>query len=144
MIVHGRLIGDAPFFAVHVQHARFGGIVWMLADTGASRTALLDRDSLSLRIPGDILIPADPPVVGIGGSAATYLVSDVEFTLTGETGLFVRKHDLCVVRHPLESLRTPERARMLRLPSVLGRGMIGPSRFTYESSSRTVTLEFGA
>jgi len=44
MIIRGRFIGDAPYFSTHLRSAYFQGLVWFLADTGASRTTLLDRD----------------------------------------------------------------------------------------------------
>jgi hypothetical protein len=34
MIIRGRFIGDAPYFAVHLRSAYFQGLVWLLADTG--------------------------------------------------------------------------------------------------------------
>ena len=34
MIIRGRFIGDAPYFAVHLRSADFQGLVWLLADTG--------------------------------------------------------------------------------------------------------------
>lgn len=46
MIIRGRFIGDAPYFALHLRATHFQGLVWMLADTGASRTLLLDRDAI--------------------------------------------------------------------------------------------------
>ncbi len=58
MIIRGRFIGDAPYFAAHVRSEQFEGMVWLLADTGASRTTLLDRDVRRLGIPSAALEPA--------------------------------------------------------------------------------------
>ena len=33
MIIRGRFIGDAPYFAVHLRSAYFQGLVWLLVDT---------------------------------------------------------------------------------------------------------------
>jgi len=41
VIIRGRFVGDAPYFAVNLQAANFGGVVWFLADTGASYTQFL-------------------------------------------------------------------------------------------------------
>lgn len=38
------LIGNATYFPVRLGRGEFEGMVWLLADTGASRTTLLDRD----------------------------------------------------------------------------------------------------
>lgn len=55
MIIRGHFVGDAPFFAAHLRLSRFQGTVWLLADTGASRTMLLDRDMKLLGIPPEAL-----------------------------------------------------------------------------------------
>ncbi len=68
MIIRGRFIGDAPYFAVHIRSMHFHGLVWLLADTGVSRTTILDRDVRLLGIPAEALEPAALPIVGIGGS----------------------------------------------------------------------------
>jgi hypothetical protein len=72
VIIRGRFIGDAPYFAVHLRSAHFQGLVWFLADTGASRTTLLDRDGRILGIPSEALEPALLPLVGIGGSVRSW------------------------------------------------------------------------
>ena len=82
MIVRGRFIGDSPYFAVYLRSAHFQGLVWLLADTGASRTTLLDRDVKLLSIPSEALEPALLPIVGIGGSVRSFLVRDVEIILS--------------------------------------------------------------
>ncbi|MBI3329852.1 MAG: hypothetical protein HYZ81_24485 [Nitrospinae bacterium] len=58
MIIRGRFVGDAPYFASHLRSTHFQGLVWFLADTGASRTTLLDRDARLLGIPTQALEPA--------------------------------------------------------------------------------------
>jgi hypothetical protein len=66
VIIRGRFIGDVPYFAAHLRTRHFQGLVWFLADTGASRTTLLDRDVKLLGIPAQSLDPALLPIVGIG------------------------------------------------------------------------------
>jgi len=61
MMIRGRFIGDAPYFAVHIQSVHFHGLVWLLADTGASRTTILDRDVRLLGIAAEALEPAGLP-----------------------------------------------------------------------------------
>jgi len=65
VIIRGRFIADAPYLAAHLRSAHFQGLVWLLADTGASRTTLLDRDVKLLGIAADVLEPALLPIVGI-------------------------------------------------------------------------------
>ena len=67
MIIRGRFIGDAPYFSVYLKSTRFEGIIRMLADTGASRSTLLDRDVKLLGIEDKYLEPSSFPIVGIGG-----------------------------------------------------------------------------
>lgn len=86
MIVRGRFIGDAPYFAVHLSSTYFHGLVWFLLDTGASRTTLLDRDSRLLNIPSGVLVPSSLPIVGIGGSVRSFLIQQVEITLGSDEG----------------------------------------------------------
>ena len=74
MIIPGRFIGDAPYFAARLRSSHFQGMVWLLADTGASRTTLLDRDVALLGIPAKALEATSLPVVGIGGSVRSFLV----------------------------------------------------------------------
>ncbi len=57
MIIQGRFIGNAPYFAVHLRSIHFQGLVWLLADTGASHTTLFDRDVKLLNIPAAALEP---------------------------------------------------------------------------------------
>jgi hypothetical protein len=141
MIIRGRFIGDAPYFAVHLGSARFHGLVWLLADTGASRTTILDRDMKLLGIPGDVLESALLPIVGIGGSGRSFLIRDVEIALAPEEGNLVIRQDPWVVRHDLDQLPPEEVSRILRLPSVMGRDLINRFHFTCDYQAGVVRLE---
>ena len=140
MIIQGRFIGDAPYFTIHLQSAYFQGLIWLLADTGASRTTLLDRDVRLLGIQSEILEPALLPIVGIGGSVRSFLVRGVEVTLTSDEGDVVQRQDLWVVQHDLSQLPPEEVSRILRLPSVLGRDLINRFRFSCDYQSGIVRL----
>jgi len=141
MIIRGRFIGDAPYFAVHLRAARFQGMVWFLADTGASRTTLLDRDVRLLGIKAENLEPASLPIVGIGGSVRSFVVRDVEFTLASDEGDVVQRQDLWIVQHDLNQLPPEEVSRILRLPSVLGRDLINRFHFSCDYQAGIVRLE---
>ncbi len=141
MIVRGRFVGDAPYFAAHLRSAYFQGLVWFLADTGASRTTLLDRDVRLLGISADALEPAPLPIVGIGGSVRSFLVRDVEITLASDEDHVVLRQDLWVVQHDLERLPPEEVSRILRIPSVFGRDLINRFHFACDYGSGIVQLE---
>ncbi len=140
MIVRGRFIGDAPYFAVHLRSTNFEGMVWLLADTGASRTTLLDRDARLLGIPTESLEPALMPIVGLGGSVRAFLLRDVEITLASDERDMVLRQDLWVAKHDLEQLPPEEAARILRLPSVLGRDLFSRFPFTCDYQEGIVQL----
>jgi len=141
MIIRGRFIGDAPYFPAHLRSAYFQGFVWLLADTGASRTTLLDRDVRLLGIKAENLEPALLPIVGIGGSVRSFLVRDVEVALVADEGDVVYRQDLWVVQHDLSQLPPEEVSRILRLPSVLGRDLINRFHFSCDYQAGIVRLE---
>ena len=113
----------------------------MLADTGASRTTLLDRDVGFLGIPAGALEPTMLPIVGVGGSVRSFLIRDVEITFASEKGDVVLRHDCWVVQHDLARLPPDEVSRILRLPSVLGRDLINRFHFTYDYQAGIVQFE---
>jgi len=141
VIIQGRFIGDAPYFALHLRAARFQGLLWMLADTGASRTTLLDRDVKLLRIPAEALEPALLPIVGIGGSVRSFLVRDVGITAASDEGDVVLQQDIWAVQHDLGQLPPEEVSRILRLPSILGRDVINRFHFACDYQAGTVQLK---
>jgi len=141
VIIRGRFIGDAPYFAAHIRAAQFEGMVWLLADTGASRTTLLDRDVGRLGIPSTSLEPALLPMVGIGGSVRSFLLCDAELTFASDEGEMVLQQDVWVVQHDLVRLPPEEVARILRLPSVMGRDLINRFHLSCDYRTGTVQLE---
>jgi hypothetical protein len=140
MIIHGCFIGNAPYFIAHLRSLHFHGNVWFLADTGASNTTLLDRNVKLLDIPADILEPDPYPIIGIGGSINSFLVRDVELTMASDEGDFVFKKNLGVIKHDLNNMSMEESARILRIPSVLGRDLISQFQFIYDYKSKIVGL----
>jgi hypothetical protein len=141
MIIQGRFIRDTPYFVAHLRSAQFQGLIWLLADTGASRTMLLDRDARSLAIPAEALEPALLSLVGIGGSVRSFVLHDVEMTFASDEGDFVLRQELWVAQHDLDRLPPEEVARILRLPSVLGMNIINRFRFTCDYQVGQVRLE---
>ena len=141
MIIRGRFIGEAPYFAMHLRSTHFQGLVWFLADTGASRTTLLDRDVRLLGIPIKALESGMLPIVCIGGSVRSFLLRDVKLTLASDEGDVALRQDLWVVQHDLDQLPPEEVSRILRIPSVLGRDLINRFLFTCNYKSGIVQLE---
>ena len=141
MKIFGRFIGDAPYFAAHLKTEFGEGLVWLLADTGASRTTLLDRDVMLLEIPIESLEPADLPLVGIGGSVRSFTIPKAEITFRSDKGDVVIQHELWVVKHDLKMLPPEEVSRILRLPSLLGRDLINRFRFVCDYRTGDVFLE---
>jgi hypothetical protein len=140
-MTHGRFIGGAPFFAVGFRFADCSGRVWFLADTGASRSVLLDRDAGLLRVSGAALEPAKGMIVGIGGSVRSFVAPGSELTLISDEGYLVFHQEMYVVQHDLALLPPDEVARILKLPSILGRDILNRFRFTCDYQSGIVQLE---
>jgi len=141
MIIRGRFIGDAPYFSVYLKSTGFEGLVRFLADTGASRTTLLDRDVKLLGIEAKYLEPTSLPIVGIGGSVRSFLIKDVEFIMGTEKYEFVHKQDLWIAQHDLNTLPPDEVSRIMRIPSVLGRDIMNRFRLLCDYQSGIVRLE---
>lgn len=141
MIIQGRFIGNAPYFVAHLQSIPFQGFIWLLADTGASRTTLLDRDVGLLGVSTDALEPALLPVVGIGGSVRSFVIRDVKITFVSKEGNVVLQQDLWIVQHNLNQLPPDEVSRILRLPSVMGRDLINRFHFVCDYPIGKVYLQ---
>jgi hypothetical protein len=141
VIIRGRFVGDAPYFAVEVRSQNLRARVWLLADTGASRTTLLDRDVRTLRISAAALAPANVPVVGIGGSVSSYQLPAVSLSFAADAGAYVLQQDLWVVQHDFANLPAVEAARILRLPSVLGRDVLNQFHFSTDFRMKVVQPE---
>ena len=141
MIIQGYFIGDAPYVPVRLGPGECAGMVRLLADTGASRTTLLDRDVRLLGLSSGLLAPAPLPTVGIGGSVRSFLLRDVQITFRSDEGDFVLRRELWVVQHDLNQLPPEEASRILRLPSVLGRDLINRFRFSCDYQAGIVRME---
>jgi hypothetical protein len=141
VIIQGRFIGDAPYFSANLRSVNFEGFVWLMADTGSSRTTLLDRDVKLLKIPSSEMIPASLPIVGIGGSVRSFYIKNVSLTLMADEEEVVLSQDIFVVQHDLERIPPEEVSRILRLPSVMGRYIISQFHLRYNYHYGIVLLE---
>jgi len=98
VIIRGHFIGDAPYFSAYLKTIHFKGFIWFLADTGASRTTLVDRDVRLLKIPQKILEPSPVPIVGIGGSVRSFVIHGVEITFASDEGEMALQRDLMIIQ----------------------------------------------
>ncbi|MCD6488033.1 MAG: hypothetical protein J7K21_02290 [Desulfurococcales archaeon] len=134
MIIHGVYDRVRKYFFILARiriHDRWYGVNFMF-DTGASVTALLDRDAI--RILGDKLgklKKARKDLVGIGGFADTYIVRNVELELIdayklGNTYRAVLEKLYVVTHH--KRFRGDEWKRVSQLPSIIGRDILFKAR----------------
>jgi hypothetical protein len=79
-------------------------------------------------------------VVGVGGSVRSFQIRDVDVTLASDAGDWVVRQDVWVVQHDLQRLPPDEVARILRLPSVMGRDMINQFHFACDYHAGIVEL----
>lgn len=79
-------------------------------------------------------------MIGVGGSVQSLQVQNVEFTFASDSGDLILHQDLWVVQHDLSRLPLPEAARILRIPSVLGRDVINQFHSTCHYRAGTVEL----
>lgn len=120
--------------------------VILLIDTGASVTTLLDGDAGRFGITMDYaskhLKLASHRVVGIGGTAETYVVKGAELRFATEEGVEVSEtFDLHIVLHDPKTLSAEEFELILRLPSILGRDVINGYNLLFNASRGEVYLE---
>lgn len=141
MIIAGRFIDDAPYFPATVTIGKHQGVVWLLADVGAGPTTILDRDLEYLGISSSDLELAEKPLLGIGGTAHTFILRDVQIAFIADNGEFYLKRDIRATQHDFEKFSPDDAQRLYRLPSVLGRDIINQFEFCCNYEAGTVTLK---
>ncbi len=109
----------------------------LLVDTGASATALLDRDAFRVFGSGiEKLEKAVRNLIGIGGYAETYVVKNVVLELIDAVNPSVRVRfnmsRIYVVTH-LKKFRGEEWKRLIQLPSLLGRDILKHAKLLIDS-----------
>lgn len=141
MIIRGCFVGDAPHFDARLRFDHAEGPVRFLADTGASRTTIMDHDARILGVSYEDLEAAPGHMVGIGGSIRSFVARNVEIILEADSGRFSLQQDLAIAQHDLTQLRPEEAAWILRIPSVLSRDFLNRFRFTCDYQAGIVQLE---
>lgn len=141
MIIQGTIKDGSPCFVVYLHSEHFNEIVWMLADTGANKTTLLDSDLLRLDISEHFMIPLKKPLIGIGGIAQSYKIDNVELGFNSSEGFITIKSSLYAVKHTSKTISNSDKSRMKMFPSLLGRDIINQFTFVYDNQKGIVQLE---
>ena len=107
----------------------------LLVDTGAVRTTIMDRDAKRLGIDYKKLRKYEHKMTGIGGSVDTYVVDDSTLTFfTDKKERHKESIEIMVLKHA----KLDEKVE--RLPSILGRDIIGKYHLIYSKLARKVYL----
>jgi hypothetical protein len=85
--------------------------------------------------------PTSSFVAGIGGSVRSFCVRGTKAVFAADGGGLFWRQDLLVVQHDLTQLPSEEVARILKLPSLLGRDFLNRFRFTCDYRTGIVELE---
>lgn len=111
-------------------------------DTGSSSTIILDKDIKYLRVDIKKLKKSEKNVGGIGGIIDTYFIDDATIIFKTEEGIpYEEKLTLLVGMHRLDRLTEKEKMLIMRLPSLLGRDIIGKFKFTFNEKESLVLFE---
>lgn len=141
MAIPGFLVEGAPFFKLGVRgdEPPFDGHVRFLADTGAARTAILLRDARHLGLDRAFLSGTRTNVTGVGGSVEAVEIASVALALPQDGPPMEINMPVYVILYA--GVGEEQRRRLLRLPSLLGRDLLGRFRFTFDPGRSLVRLE---
>jgi hypothetical protein len=126
---------------ISIEKLKVKGYIKFLLDTGASATAILDRDRELLGIGINGLEKAPTRIGGIGGLVDTYIVRDAKIILKTLEGEHVEILDVLVLKHDFSRLSGEEIRRMLAIPSLLGRDVMRKFKLIYSEAKEYVALE---
>jgi hypothetical protein len=126
---------------ISIEKLKVKGYIKFLLDTGASATAILDRDRELLSIGIDGLEKAPTRIGGVRGLVDTYIARDARIILKTLEGEHVEILDVLVLKHDFSRLSGEEARRMLAIPSLLGRDVMRKFRLIYCESKQYVALE---
>ncbi len=117
------------------------GYIKLLVDTGASSTAILDKDRALLGIDPERIERAPVKIGGIGGLVDTYLARNAELIFKTQNGRYTETLDVLVLKHDLEMMPNETAERILAMPSLLGRDVMRKFKLTYSERENLVILE---
>ena len=100
----------------------------LLIDTGASRTTILDKDAIRLRLNFDKLEKLSDGTLGIGGTVDTYILKDIKliFRTEDKKSHTENLERIYVLKHPHPDEKT------MRIPSILGRDILNKHALVYD------------
>ena len=133
----------APAVRAFISIERLGveGYVKLLIDTGASSTAMLDKDRELLGIDLERIERAPVKIGGIGGLVDTYLARNTRLSFRTHNGEHIETVDVLVLKHDLIGVPEDVARRILAMPSLLGRDVMRKFKLTYSEREERVTLE---
>lgn len=126
---------------ISIEKLKVERYIKFLLDTGASATAILDRDRELLGIGINELEKAPTRTGGIGGLVDTYIARDAKIILKTLEGEHVEILDVLVLKHDFSRLSGEEIRRMLAIPSLLGRDLMRKFKLIYSEAKEYVALE---
>ncbi|MGC9069558.1 MAG: aspartyl protease family protein [Thermoprotei archaeon] len=124
-----------------IEKLKVKGYIKFLIDTGASTTAILDRDRELLGIRIDELEKAPTRIGGIEGLVDTYVARDAKIILKTLNSEHVETLDVLMLKHDFSRLSDEEIKKVLAIPSLLGRDLIRKFKLTYSEAKEHVALE---
>jgi len=126
---------------ISIEHLGIEGNVKLLIDTGASSTAMLDKDRELLGIDLEKIERAPMKIGGIGGLVDTYLARNAKLSFRAQDGEYVEAIDIPVLKRDISGIPEDVARRILAMPSLLGRDVMRKFKLTYSEMEGCVTLE---
>ena len=142
MLIKGIFIEGCGFIEARLtsKSLQLDEKVSFLIDTGASRTALLDKDAIRLGIRHDKLTKSKSSLIGIGGTISCFVITDSILTFRSPKGEIDIRLSISVAKHPLERMDTHLKTQILRLPSLLGRDIINKYKLIFDFPMNSISL----
>lgn len=142
MVIKGVFIDGCGFIEARLvsKSLSIDKKVTFLVDTGASRTTLLDKDALRLRLRYDKLFKSKSSLIGIGGTISCFIITDSTLIFRSSKGDINVTLPVSVAKHPLEHMDAHLKTQILRLPSLLGRDVINRYKLNFDFPKSSINL----
>lgn len=132
---------NAPYVVSTIIHSAFNlnRRVRFLLDSGASSTVIADTDARYLKIDYNRLQRLPSGMTGIGGTVETFVLPSVRLVFATGDGTHEEELErVYVLRHQMTDAR--QRARIERIPSLLGRDVLNNYMVILQRSTDTVLM----
>ena len=127
---------------IQIEKPRIKGYIKFLIDTGASSTAILDKDREFLGIDLDEMEKSPIEISGIGGTVNTYLARKAKLIFKTEDGEHTEIIDILILKHDLSKMPKELSKKILAMPSPLGRDIINKYTLQYNYNSKEIYLPY--